>query len=228
MSKKVVVIGSGFGGLGLAIRLQARGFDVTIMEKNEMIGGHAYQLKKDGYTFDMGPSLITAPDIINNVFTAAGKKMEDYLDLIKLDPYYRIYFHDGNYLDYTGDSEEMKKQMAKFDEQDAKNYDRFMENCRKIYEAVITDGLGSTPFMSWKTMFDFIPRALKLNALLPAHAYVKRYFKHPNHRFTFSFHPLFIGGNPFRSPSVYLMIPYLEKAGGVFHERWYVFSGPGF
>ena len=81
MSKKIVVVGSGFGGLGIAIRLQARGFDVTIMEKNAMIGGHAYQLKKDGYTFDMGPSLITAPDIIRNVFTAAGKKMEDYLDL---------------------------------------------------------------------------------------------------------------------------------------------------
>jgi len=88
MSKKVVVIGSGFGGLGLAIRLQARGFDVTIMEKNEMIGGHAYQLKKDGYTFDMGPSLITAPDIINNVFTAAGKTIEKRNQVSPLNPFW--------------------------------------------------------------------------------------------------------------------------------------------
>jgi phytoene desaturase len=224
MSQKIIVIGSGFGGLGLAIRLQAAGFDVTIMEKNEMVGGHAYQLKKDGYTFDMGPSLITAPDIIKAVFSAAGRKMEDYLDLIKLDPYYRIYFHDGNYIDYTGDSEKMKEQMAKFSPADAQNYDRFMENCHKIYDAVITDGLGSMPFMSWRTMFNFIPKALKLNALLPAYTYVKRFFKHPNHRFTFSFHPLFIGGNPFRSPSVYLMIPYLEKAGGVWFTKGGMYS----
>ncbi len=224
MSKKIIVIGSGFGGLGMAIRLQARGFNVTIMEKNEMIGGHAYQLKKDGYTFDMGPSLITAPDIIKGVFTAAGKNLEDYLDLIKLDPYYRIYFHDGEYIDYTGDRDKMKQQMAKFDQRDADNYDRFMDNCRKIYDAVITDGLGSTPFMSWKTMFNFIPQALKLNALLPAYTYVKRFFRHPNHRFTFSFHPLFIGGNPFRSPSVYLMIPYLEKAGGVWFTKGGMYS----
>jgi phytoene desaturase len=224
MSKKIVVIGSGFGGLGIAIRLQARGFNVTLMEKNEMIGGHAYQMKKDGYTFDMGPSLITAPDIIRGVFNAAGKKMEDYLDLIKLDPYYRIYFHNGEYIDYTGDSDQMKQQLAKFDSRDADNYDRFMENCRLIYDAVITDGLGSTPFMSWKTMFDFIPRAIKLNALLPAHSFVKKYFRHPNNRFTFSFHPLFIGGNPFRSPSVYLMIPYLEKAGGVWFTKGGMYS----
>jgi len=219
MSKKIVVIGSGFGGLGMAIRLQARGFDVTLMEKNDMIGGHAYQLKKDGYTFDMGPSLITAPDIIKSVFKAAGKRLEDYLELIKLDPYYRIYFHDGNYLDYSGDSAKMKEQMAKFEPRDAQNYDRFMANCHKIYDAVITEGLGSTPFMSWKTMLNFIPRAVKLNALLPAYSYVKKYFKHPYHRFSFSFHPLFIGGNPFRSPSVYLMIPYLEKAGGVWFTK---------
>jgi phytoene desaturase len=150
--------------------------------------------------------------------------MEDYVDMIKLDPFYRIYFHDGNYLDYSGNGEAMKAQMAKFHAGDANNYDRFMEDCRKIYKAVITDGLGSTPFMSLKTMFDFLPRAAKLKALLPAHAFVKRYFKHPYHRFTFSFHPLFIGGNPFRSPGVYLMIPYLEKAGGVWFTRGGMYS----
>ncbi|MCB0293103.1 MAG: NAD(P)-binding protein, partial [Calditrichaeota bacterium] len=89
--KKIVVIGSGFGGLASAIRLQAQGFQVTLLEKNAKVGGHAYQIKKDGYTFDMGPSLITAPDIIDDVFKAAGRNMADYLDLIYLDPFYRIY-----------------------------------------------------------------------------------------------------------------------------------------
>jgi phytoene desaturase len=219
--KKIIVIGSGFGGLAVAIRLQARGFDVTIMEKNEQIGGHASQLIIDGYTFDMGPSLITAPDIIEGVFRSAGREMNHYINLRKLDPYYRIYFHDKSFIDYSGDGEEMKIQMAKHAPDDAKNYDRFMEACRGIYDAVITDGLGSQPFMSWKTMFSFVPKAIKLNALFPSYSFVKRYFKHPKNRFTFSFHPLFIGANPFRAPSVYLMIPYLEKVGGV----WFTDGG---
>jgi len=219
--KKIIVIGSGFGGLAVAIRLQAQGFDVTIMEKNEQVGGHSSQLVKGGYTFDMGPSLITAPEIIEGVFRSAGREMKHYLNLRKLDPYYRIYFHDKSYIDYSGDSEEMKIQMAKYAPEDAKNYDRFMEACRGIYNAVITDGLGSQPFMSWKTMFRFVPKAIKLNALFPSYSFVKRYFKDPKSRFTFSFHPLFIGANPFRAPSIYLMIPYLEKQEGV----WFADGG---
>lgn len=103
--KRAVVIGSGFGGLALAIRLQARGYAVTIVEKREKIGGRAYQFTEAGYTFDMGPSLITAPQIIRSIFEAAGRRMEDYLELMPLDPYYRIYFHDGSHIDYSGDAE---------------------------------------------------------------------------------------------------------------------------
>lgn len=221
MNKKIIIIGSGFGGLAEAIRLQARGFAVTILEKNALVGGHAYQFKKNGYTFDMGPSLMTAPEIINSVFRAAGKDMAAYLELRKLDPYYRLYFHDHTYLDYSGDAQRMKAQMAAFNHHDAQNYDRFMEDCRRIYEAVIVDGLGATPFHRLQTMLNFLPRALRLKALLPGFSFVKRYFQDARHRFTFSFHPLFIGGNPFRAPSVYLMIPYLEKAGGV----WFTMGG---
>lgn len=214
MKRKVIIIGSGFGGLAAAIRLQAAGMQVTILEKNAKVGGHAYQLVKDGYTFDMGPSIITAPDLIRRVFKCAGVRMEDYLDLVKLDPFYRIYFHDGSSLDYTDDSEQMKQQMALFSETDAGNYDRFMAHTRQLYDAVITDGLGSIPF-DLPTMLSFLPQALRLQALMPAYDFVKKYFEDPRHRFTFSFHPLFIGGNPFRAPAVYLMIPYLEKTGGV-------------
>ena len=145
------------------------------MEKNQHVGGHASQLKKDGYTFDMGPSLITAPDIIQRVFHSAKKDMHDYLDLIPLDPFYRIYFHDGQYIDYSGDSEKMKKQMEKFSSKDALQYDRFMRDCSKIHKAVITDGLGSTPFMNWKSLFNFLPRALKLDAIRSTYSFVKKY-----------------------------------------------------
>lgn len=214
MKRKIVIIGSGFGGLAAAIRLQAEGMQVTVLEKNAKVGGHAYQLVRDGYIFDMGPSIITAPDLIQRVFACAGVRMEDYLDLVKLDPFYRIYFHDGSVLDYTDDSEKMKQQMAQFNTDDADNYDRFMAHTRQLYDAVITDGLGSTLF-DLRRMIGFLPRALRLRALMPAYNFVKKYFGDPRHRFTFSFHPLFIGGNPFRAPSVYLMIPYLEKTGGV-------------
>lgn len=221
--KKVIVIGSGFGGLAEAIRLQAKGFQVKIFEKQEKVGGHAYQFKKNGYTFDMGPSVITEPKLIEDIFTAAGKKMSDYLELISLDPYYRIYFHDKSYIDYTGDSNRMKSEMAKFSQEDADNYDSFMQYTSKLYKAVITDGLGARQF-TYKTLLEFLPQALKLNALLPEFREVSKYFKHPNNQFAFSFHPLFIGANPFKSPSVYLMIPYLEKIGGVWFTKGGMYS----
>ncbi len=224
MKKKIIVIGSGFGGLAIAIRLQAHGFQVTVMEKNEMVGGQAFQLKKSGYVFDMGPSLVTAPDIIRSVFQSAGKQMEEYLDLIALEPFYRIYFHDGSWLDYTGNSDRMKSQMAKFNARDAENYERFIHSTGELHKAVITDGLGSRPFDSWGSMIGFIPRAVKLRAFLSAFSFAKKYFQDPRHQFAFSFHPLFIGGNPFRTPAVYQMIPYLEKSGGVWFARGGMYS----
>ena len=223
IKRKIVIIGSGFGGLAAAIRLQAKGMQVTLLEKNAKVGGHASQLVKDGYTFDMGPSIITAPNLIQRLFECAGARMEDYLDLVKLDPFYRIYFHDGASLDYTDDSEQMKRQMARFSTMDADNYDRFMAQTRHLYDAVITDGLGATAF-DLPTMLSFLPRALRLQALMPAYDFVKKYFDDPRHRFTFSFHPLFIGGNPFRAPAVYLMIPYLEKTGGVWFCKGGMYS----
>jgi phytoene desaturase len=224
MARKIIVIGSGFGGLAVAIRLQSKGFDVTIMEKNAMVGGHASQFKKNGYTFDMGPSLITAPDIIQKVFQSAGKRMEDYLKLLALDPFYRLYFHDGSHLDYTGNAERMKEQMQRFNPHDAENYDRFIAQTAKLYQAVIIDGLGSKPFSDWGTMLSFLPRALQLNALISAYSFAKKYFRDPRHLFAFSFHPLFIGGSPFRAPAVYQMIPYLEKKGGVWFTKGGMYS----
>jgi phytoene desaturase len=219
--KNIIVIGSGFGGLSLAIRLQAQGYNVTILEKNEMLGGHAYQFKKNGYTFDMGPSLVTAPEIIQSVFESAGKKMEDYLDLVSLDPFYRIYFHDGKSIDYNGDAKKMSEQLAKFDKNDANSYNEFMDFSKNIYDAVITDGLGAVPFNKLSTMMNFLPRALQTKALFPAYNKAKKFFKSKEARFTFSFHPLFIGGNPFRVPSIYLMISYLEKKDSV----WFTMGG---
>ncbi|MBN2013176.1 phytoene desaturase [candidate division KSB1 bacterium] len=220
---KAIVIGSGFGGLAIANRLQARGIATTILEKNKQVGGHASQLIKNGYTFDMGPSLITAPKIIRSIFAAGGKKLEDYLSLTYLDPFYRMTFHDGSTLDYSGDSERMKQQLATFHPDDAAAYDRFIDYTREIYEIVIKDGMGSVPFY-FSTLLPFMAKALKLNVTASMYHVVSKFFKDPRSRFAFSFHPLFIGGNPFRSPAVYAMIPYLEKTEGVWFSKCGMYS----
>lgn len=222
--KSIAIIGSGFGGLAEAIRLQARGFNVTVYEKREKVGGRAYQLTKNGYTFDMGPSLITAPFIIERVFAAAGRRMADYIDLVPLDPFYRVYFHDKSYLDCVGDPERMKAELAKFNHKDADAYDRFFNDIGKIYDAVITDGLGGTPFLTWRSFLSFVPRAVSLGGLRPVYSYAKKYFRDFRSRFIFSFHPLFIGGSPFRAPGIYMMIPYLEREGGVWFSKGGMYS----
>lgn len=217
--KHIAIIGSGFGGLSLAVRLQAEGHRVRIFEKREKIGGRAYQLKDAGYTFDMGPSLVTAPSIIRSIFESAGRRLEDYVDLVPLDPFYRIFFHDGSSMDYSGDAQKMKEQLARFSEKDAAAYDDFMQDMKGIYDAVITDGLGKQPFDTIGKMARFVPRAMRLNALKPVAYMAKSYFEDFRSHFMFSFHPLFIGGHPFRAPSIYAMIPYLEKEEGVWFAR---------
>ena len=188
---------------------------VAVLEKRDKVGGRAYQFTQGGYTFDMGPSLITAPEIIEDVFRAAGRSLSDYTSLIPLDPFYRVYFHDGTSIDYSGDAEAMKEQMRQFNERDADRYDAFMAAASKVYDAVITEKLGARPFDTIKTMVDFVPRAMRLGAWKPMSLFASTFFRDFRHRFLFSFHPLFLGGNPFRSPAVYAMIPFLEKKQGV-------------
>ena len=223
-TKTAVVIGSGFGGLSIAIRLQAAGVHVTLVEKRDKIGGRAYRIEDQGYTFDTGPSLITAPEIIDSVFRAGGRRLTDYVDLVPLDPFYRIYFHDGTHLDYVGDLDRMRAQMAQFDAADADNLDRFLARTRPIYDAIITDRLGSKPFDTLGSMIRFLPTVFRLGAFVPVTTLVNRFFRDFRHRFAFSFHPLFVGGNPYRTPSVYLMIPYLEREGGVWFTKGGMYS----
>jgi phytoene desaturase len=223
-SKTAVVIGSGFGGLAIACRLQAAGLQVTLLEKREMIGGRAYRLEDRGYVFDMGPSLITAPEIVDSIFRAGGRRLVDYVDLVPLDPYYRVYFHDGTHLDYVGGIERMKEQMARYNPRDAENLEAFLGDVRPIFDAVIRDRLGSKPFDTIGSMMRFLPRMARMRAYLPVTAFVNRYFEDFRHRFIYSFHPLFVGGNPFRTPAIYLMIPYLEREGGVWFTRGGMYS----
>lgn len=222
--RRGVVIGAGFGGIAIALRLQAAGLDVTLLDKRHQVGGRAGQLIVDGYTFDTGPSLVTAPGILDDVFRVAGTTLRDEVELIPLDPYYRIYFHDGTRFDYVGDSDRMRRQMAEIDSGDADRYEDFMRTIEPIFDAVITDRLGSTPFDRISTLLGFVPRMVRLGGHRTVTRTVNRFFRDPRHRFLFSFHPLFVGGNPFSTPSIYLMIPYLERRGGVWFTRGGMYS----
>jgi len=219
-----VVIGAGFGGLTLACRLQAAGLQVTLVEKREKIGGRAYQIRDRGYTFDTGPSLVTAPHILDSVFRAGGRRLWDYVDLIPLDPYYRVHFHDGTSMDYVGDRERMKEQMRRFDPRDADRLDDFLAAVEPIYDAVVGERLGARPFDSLGRMLGFLPRMVRMGGHRPVARFVERYFRDFRHRFIYSFHPLFVGGHPFATPSIYLMIPYLEREGGVWFTRGGMYS----
>ncbi len=219
--RRAVVIGSGFGGLAVAIRLQAAGMETTLIEQRPQLGGRAGQIVDAGYTFDTGPSLITAPPLLEDVFQAAGRRMDDYVTLVPLDPFYRVWFHDGTHLDYRSDLAQMKASMAEFDQHDADRLEDFFAKLEPIYKSVITEGLGARPFDSLGMMAAFAPRVIRLGAWQPVARFVRQHFRNWRHRFLYSFHPLFLGGSPFRAPSIFLMIPYLEKEGGV----WYANGG---
>lgn len=220
-AKKAIVVGSGFGGLAAAIRLQAMGFSTTLLEKGSSLGGRATRIRDRGYVFDAGPSLVTAPSVIDSLFRSGGSSLEQNLSLVRLDPFYRVHFHDGSWIDYSGDPAAMKDQLARFDPRDAAAYDRFQADADPVRRVVMSESLGGAPLDTWGKMLAFLPQALRLKAFLPLHFHVSRYFRDFRSRFLFSFHPLFIGGDPFRSPSIYRMISSLEKAEGV----WYAPGG---
>jgi phytoene desaturase len=212
--RDIIVIGAGFAGLAAAIRLQAQGHQVLLVERRERVGGRAYQLVDRGYVFDMGPSLITAPNLIDDVFAAADRRTGDYVTLVPLDPFYRIFFDDGRYFDYTGSQEQMEAEVARFNPNDVAGYRRFMAGIKEIHDRAFAE-LAHQPFLRRADFVKILPEMARLNALRSVYTYVASYISDPHLRMVFSFHPLFLGGNPFRASSIYAIIPYLERSGGV-------------
>jgi phytoene desaturase len=215
---RIVVVGAGLGGLAAAIRLQAAGHQVTLLEKRAQLGGRAAQLKADGYTFDMGPSIITAPHLLHDLWSSAGARLDDDVELVPLTPYYRIYFADGRYFDYGGAPEQVEAQLRAFDPNAVDGYRRFMAATRHIYQRAFED-LAAQPFHKLATFLKLVPELLRLNAAQSVYDFVSRFFRDPQLRTVFSFHPLFIGGNPFRASAIYSIVPYLERQGGVWFAR---------
>ncbi|MDX2227895.1 MAG: phytoene desaturase [Verrucomicrobiae bacterium] len=211
---QAVVIGSGFGGIAAAIRLQARGFRTTLVEMRDKPGGRGYVYKQDGFTFDAGPTIITAPFLIDELFELGGKKTEEYVRIVPCWPYYRIIFHDGSVFDYDGKEENIVAQIRKFNPDDVPGYYRFVEQSHAIFDRGFTD-LADVPFSTIMDMVRVAPDLIRLKSHKSVYRLVSEYIRHPLLRIVFSFHPLLIGGNPFQSSSIYAMIHYLERKWGV-------------
>lgn len=216
MSKKsrAVVIGSGFGGLSAAVRLAARGYQVEVFEKLDAPGGRAYVYRQDGFVFDAGPTIITAPFLLEELWELCGRRMSDDIDLREISPYYRIRFDDGEHFDYSGDHESMKAEIARFNPEDVAGYERFLQAAAKVYD-VGFDQLLSVSFDSPRKMLSVLPDLLRVQFYRSVYGLVAKYIKHPKMRMVFSFHPLLVGGNPFSTTAVYTLIAQLERRHGV-------------
>ncbi|MCU0483547.1 MAG: phytoene desaturase family protein [Chloroflexi bacterium] len=218
---KTTVVGAGLGGLAAAIHLLAAGHEVTVVEGREQIGGRASQLRDGGYTWDMGPSLITMPWLLEELFSLAGARVADELTLHALDPFYRIYWEDdGRWFDFGGDRERMAAEVGKFSSVDAGRYDAFMEASRRMHE----DGVlvaGRQSFLRLADFVPLVPTMLRLGAIRSLGGFVGHHFREPHVRQAFDFHSLFIGGDPFRVPALYAALGYLQVADGV----WYADGG---
>jgi phytoene desaturase len=215
---RAAVIGSGFGGLAVAIRLQAAGVKTTIYEARDLPGGRAYVYRDKGFTFDAGPTVITAPDCLRELFALAGKTLEDYCEFLPVNPFYRLSWEDGDAFDYVGDHERMRGQIAARHAADAEGYDRFVDYTRKVYEVGYED-LVAEPFLRFSDMVRVAPDLMRLRADRSVYSTVARFVKDERTRQALSFHSLLVGGNPFDTSAIYTLIHYLERKGGVFFPR---------
>lgn len=218
---RVVVIGSGFGGLAAAIRLQQQGHEVTIVEKRDKPGGRAYVYRQDGFTFDGGPTIITAPWLIHELFERSGRRTDDYVRLVPIDPFYNIRFDDGSVFRYNGDRAAVIEQIRRFNPADVAGYLRFAEATQEIFAAGMA--LIDTPFDRITDMLRVVPDLVRLRAHRSVASFVNGFIEDERLRQVFSFHPLLVGGNPFQSTSIYALIHTLEQQWGV----WFAMGGTG-
>jgi len=214
---KSIIIGSGFGGIAAALRLKAKNHNVTLIEKHPDLGGRARVFKKKGFTFDAGPTVITAPYLIEELFELFNKKADDYIKLTPLNIWYQFIFEDGYKFDYSGDEEKMKKQIKEINEDDVKGYEELVKFTKKIFDKGFTE-LADVPFDKPLVMMRQLPALLKLKSYKSVYSLVSSYIKNEKLRRMLSMHPLLVGGNPFTTTSIYGLILYLEKKWGIHYS----------
>ena len=214
---KSIVIGSGFGGIAAALRLRAKNHDVTLIEKQKDLGGRARVFKKNGFTFDGGPTVITAPYLINELFELFNKNPKDYIEIIPLKTWYRFIFEDGMKFDYSGNEDEMKIQIEKVNKEDVKGYENLVKFTKKIFDKGFLE-LADVPFDNPLFMMKQLPALINLKSYKSVYSLVSSYIKNEKLRRLLSMHPLLVGGNPFTTTSIYGLILYLEKKWGIHYS----------
>ncbi len=218
--KSAVVIGAGFGGLALAIRLQSAGVQTTLVEARDKPGGRAYVWERDGFVFDAGPTVITDPPCLQELWALSGRSMSDDVTLAPVMPFYRLNWPDGTNFDYSNDEPQLAAEIAKLDPADVDGYRRFLDYSTGVY----TEGyekLGHVAFLDFASMIKAAPSLMKYQAWRSVHSIVSSYVKNPKLREALSFHTLLVGGNPMTTSSIYALIHKLEKDGGV----WFAMGG---
>jgi phytoene desaturase len=209
-----VVIGSGFGGLAAAVRLGARGYRVTVLERLDAPGGRAYVHEIDGFRFDAGPTIITLPQLFEELWALCGRTLSDDVDLRPLDPFYVLRFDDGESFTCSGDEAAMRREVERLSPKDLPGYERFMRESAGVYRFAF-EKLGQKPFSKFSLMLEALPGFVRHQAQLSAYGYVSQFMKDERLRVAFSFHPLFIGGDPFAACSLYTLVSHIERAYGV-------------
>jgi phytoene desaturase len=215
---KAAVIGSGFGGLALAIRLQSAGVQTTLFEKRDRPGGRAYVYEQDGFVFDAGPTVITDPTALEELFALSGRKLADYVELLKVDPFYRLMWEDGYSFDYCSDESRLLEQIRKKNPPDADGYQRFHEYSVELFKEGYLE-LGATPFLNFWSMIRVAPQLIKLQSFRSVYDRLGDFVKDPQLRQAFSFHTLLVGGDPFKTSAIYALIHALERKWGVWFPR---------
>jgi phytoene desaturase len=211
---RVVVIGSGFGGMASAVRLAGRGHPVTVVESLDAPGGRAYVHRMDGYTFDAGPTIITAPSTLEELWATCGAKFADDIQLRPIDPFYEVHFDDGTVFAYSADLARVREQVARLNPADVAGFDRFLAASQRIYDVAYTE-LADKPFGDLWSLLRAAPGLVRLGGWRSVYAMVSSYFEHPKLRMLFSFHPLLVGGNPLSTTAYYCLIAHLERTYGV-------------
>lgn len=213
MANRVIVIGSGFGGLSAAARLAARGHEVELFEKRDKLGGRAYTYTMGGFTFDGGPTVITAPWLFDEIWELAGRRRADYVQFVRCDPFYRIFDHEGRAFDYNADHEFTLQQIERWNPADKAGYTKFIASTKEIFETGMA--LIDKPFLNVMDMAKVVPDLIRLQSYRSVYGYVSKFIEDDFLRRCFSFHPLLIGGNPLDAASLYVLIHYLEREWGV-------------
>lgn len=209
-----VVIGSGFGGLAAAVRLGARGYRVTVVDRLDQPGGRAYVHRVNGHVFDAGPTVVTAPFLFEELWALCGRRMQDDVDLRPVSPFYRIRFDDGQIFDYTGDPAAMREEVRRLSPGDVEGYERFLSMSEEIFKVGFEE-LAHVPFSRWTDMARIVPDMVKLRSYRTVYGLVSKYVRGERLRQVLSFHPLLVGGNPFSTTSIYTLIAFLERKWGV-------------